>query len=113
MTSKRREGGERKWRGDRIGAAECWRGWEPQAPWTVSQSLPVCPIVQIRKREEATCQSPQKVGERERLKGGGEREDGLEKGKVEAASTRLWLVGLSFPICTLVTIPETGLIGRS
>lgn len=42
-----------------------------------------------------------------------EGEDGLEKGKVKAARTRLWFVGLSFPICTLDAILKTGLIGRS
>lgn len=51
----------------------------------------------VRAAEGATCQSPQKVGER--WKGGGEGEDGLETGKVEAARMRLWrfwaLVSLS------------------
>lgn len=75
---------------------------EPHLP--SPRAFLACLILQIGKwaqREEASCQSPRKMGER--WKGGGEGEDKLEKGKVKAARMKLWVLGLGFFICKMVT----------
>lgn len=99
MTHERREEGGRgkgieRGEGHAVGAVGGGRGGE-QALFPISQNHSACPVLRQGNRlgERWQLARHPTLGERDIRRGRAEGADGLEKGKVAASRTRLWLTG--------------------